>query len=72
MNKENYISLYDHLGKAAGAELGKQVNEYAKIRNQPHKVRYVENPGYAGYVNLYTKEFLQEFFQTKYVLTNEQ
>lgn len=69
MSQENYISLYDHLGKAAGAELGKQVNEYAQIRKQPHKVRYVEHPGYAGYVNLYTKEFLQEFFQTKYLFT---
>jgi len=71
IEQENYISLYDHLGKAAGADLGKQVNEYAQIRKQPHKVRYVEHPGYKGYVNLYTKEFLQEFFQTKYTLTNE-
>jgi len=72
MSQENYISLYDYLGKAAGADLGKQVNEYAQIRNQPHKVRYVDNPTYKGYVNLYTREFLQEFFQTKYALTNGQ
>jgi hypothetical protein len=69
MSQENYISLYDYLGKAAGADLGKQVNEYAQIRKQLHKVRYVDNPTYKGYVNLYTREFLQEFFQTKYALT---
>jgi hypothetical protein len=26
------ISLYDYLGKAAGSELGKKVNEYSQIR----------------------------------------
>ena len=70
MSQENYISLYDFLGKAAGAELGKQVNEYAQIRKQPHKVRYIEHSGYAGYVNLYTREFLREFFQIKNIFTN--
>ena len=71
MSQENFISLYDYLGKAAGAELGKLVNEYAQIRKQPHKVRYVEHPGYAGYVNLYTKEFLDEYFEVKKVFEDD-
>jgi CTP:phosphocholine cytidylyltransferase-like protein len=71
MSQENFISLYDYLGKAAGADLGKKVNEYAQLRKQPHRVRYIDNPTYHGYVNLYTREFLQEFFQTKYMIENE-
>jgi hypothetical protein len=63
MTQENYISLYDYLGKAAGAELGKQVNEYAKKINAPFKTREISNPKYKGKVLLYTKELLEEFFK---------
>lgn len=56
------ISLYDYLGKAAGSELGKQVNAYAYIRRAETGLRYVENPVYKGKIMLYTKEFLDEFF----------
>lgn len=57
------ISLYDYLGKAAGNELGKKVNEYAQIRKATVGIRYVENPVYKGKVMLYEREFLDEFFQ---------
>lgn len=56
------ISLYDYLGKAAGSELGKQVNAYAYIRQAETGLRHVENPVYKGKIMLYTKEFLDEFF----------
>lgn len=56
------ISLYDYLGKAAGSELGKQVNAYAYIRQAETGLRYVENPVYKGKIMLYTREFLDEFF----------
>ena len=42
------ISLYDYLGKAAGSELGKKVNEYSQIRGAQVGQRYVENPQYKG------------------------
>lgn len=56
------ISLYDYLGKAAGPELGKKVNEYAKSCRAKIKLRYIENPKYKGNIVLYTPEFLDEFF----------
>ena len=66
--EEQFISLFDHLNKAAGPELGKQVAEYAKIRNVPFRVRHVQNKNYTGNVMLYQPEFLKEFFQTKFLL----
>lgn len=62
------LSLYDYLGHAAGKELGKQVAEYAKIKQVPKSQRYVENPAYKGIVYLYTREFLDEFFKLKAVI----
>jgi hypothetical protein len=59
------MSLFDYLGQAAGSELGKQVAEYAKIRNAKHSIRYVSNPSYSGEVMLYEKEFLDEYFGAK-------
>jgi hypothetical protein len=58
-----FLSLYDYLGKAAGPELGKQVADYAKERKAQHRKRYVSNKKYAGEVLLYTKEFLDEYFE---------
>jgi len=62
------LSLYDYLGHAAGPELGKQVAEYAKIKQTPHSERYVENSRYKGMVMLYKKEFLDEFFKVQSVI----
>jgi hypothetical protein len=59
----NFISLYDHLGHAAGPVLGKQVAEYAASKNIPHKIRHVSNPKYTGEVMLYPSEFLNEYFK---------
>lgn len=67
--EEQFISLFDHLNKAAGPELGKQVAEYAKIRNVPFRVRYVQNGRYTGNVMMYQPSFLKEFFKTKFLLT---
>jgi hypothetical protein len=62
------LSLYDYLGHAAGPELGKQVAEYAKIKQAPKSQRHVENIKYKGVVYLYTKEFLDEFFKVQSVI----
>jgi len=63
------LSLYDYLGQAAGKELGQQVAEYAKIRKTKCSMRYVSNPKYKGNVILYTKEFLDEYFEVKKLFT---
>lgn len=65
-----FISLYDHLGEAAGRELGKQVAEYAKLRNVKFGTKNVSNSSYDGIVLTYTPEFLNEFFKVKEVFTN--
>jgi len=65
------ISLYDYLGKAAGPELGKKVNEYAQIRKAQVSSRYIENPAYRGKVMLYEKEFLDEYFRVESIISRE-
>ncbi len=56
------LSLYDYLGKAAGKELGKQVAEYAMLKNAKVETREVSNLRYTGKVMLYEKSLLDEFF----------
>jgi len=72
MIQENYISLYDYLGKAAGVELGKQIYEYSRIKKIKPQIREVSNLRYKGKVMLYPKSLIQEFFQIKKLFTNEQ
>ena len=64
------ISLYDYLGYAAGSALGKQVAEYAKLRNAKFGTRHVSNKAYSGIVHLYEESLLKEFFETKKILNN--
>ena len=60
--KNELISLYDYLGRAAGGELGKKVAEVATIRKETMSKRRVENVRYKGEIILYRREFLQEYF----------
>jgi hypothetical protein len=62
MLQENFMSLYDYLGKAAGTSLGKKVSDVAKEQNQPYQFREVSNLKYKGKVLLYTKSFLDSYF----------
>jgi hypothetical protein len=62
------ISLYDYLGKAAGAELGKQVADYAAFKKAKFETREVVNLRYTGKVMLYEKSFLDEFFKVQSVI----
>ena len=64
MSQENFISLYEYLGKAAGSELGKKVFDAAKEQNQPYQLREISNPKFKGNVVLYTKEFLDNYFKS--------
>ena len=59
------MSLYDYLGKAAGANLGKLVNTEAQNKKIPIKMREVSNPKYKGKVMLYPKSFLDEYFNNE-------
>jgi hypothetical protein len=63
MTEQEFISLYDYLGKAAGPELGREVNSYAQSTNQPVRTREVSNLKYKGKVMLYTREFLDDCFK---------
>lgn len=56
------VSLFDYLGKPAGATLGKRVAEYAKKKKAKHSEREVSTKNYTGIVMLYEREFLDEFF----------
>lgn len=57
-----YKSLYDHLGKAAGGQLGKQVAEAAVRDNVKIQTRQVSNPKYEGTIMLYPSDWLINYF----------
>jgi hypothetical protein len=59
------LSLYDYLGHAAGAELGKQVAEYASLKKAKFETRKVTNPRYTGNIMLYERTLLEEFFTVR-------
>lgn len=63
-NKQEMMSLFDYLGRAAGAELGKRVHETAVKLKEPIQTRQVNNVRYKGAVCMYRKQFLQEYFST--------
>ena len=63
MEKEQMMSLYEYLGKAAGSELGKAVAEAAtknKVRIDSHEI---SNPKYTGKILKYPKTFLDQYFK---------
>ena len=63
--KPYMMSLYDYLGRAAGKQLGAEVNNVAiKLKETIHE-RHIENPAYKGTVHLYRREFLDEYFGKK-------
>jgi len=57
-----YLSLYDYLGKPAGAQLGKEVWEAARFKGIRAQTREVSNPKFTGKVLLYPKDFLEMYF----------
>ena len=63
--KNELISLFDYLGRAAGAELGKQVSKVAVLRKETIGKRSVSNKSYTGEVFLYRRGFLQEYFNAE-------
>ena len=60
------MSLYEYLGRPAGATLGKQVSEYAKIVKAKRDVKTVDHSAYnGGIIMIYEKSFLDQFFKAK-------
>lgn len=59
---QEYLSLYDYLGRAAGLKLGARVKDYAVNQGAAIRTREVSNPKYKGPVNLYTEGLLDAFF----------
>ena len=63
--KPYMMSLYDHLGRAAGKELGGEVFRTAMALKETVEERSISNPKYSGNVHLYRREFLDEYFSKK-------
>jgi hypothetical protein len=59
------MSLYDYLGKAAGKTLGGEVFRTAMVLKETVEERAISNPAYTGNVQLYRREFLDEYFKKK-------
>ena len=59
------MSLYDYLGRAAGMELGGEVNKTALALKETIQEREISNSKYTGKVHLYRREFLDEYFGNK-------
>lgn len=59
------LSLYDYLGKAAGADLGRQVYQVANSQKIKVTEKHVSNPAYSGKVLMYPKSFLDSYFKVK-------
>lgn len=62
MAEERMYSLYDYMGHAAGQSLGMEVARAAKKLGEPTALRWVKNKKYVGWVVLYRRTFLENFF----------
>lgn len=63
MQEQQFMSLFDFLGKPAGSQLGKEVFDKAKTLNVPTQVKTVSNPKYTGTIVMYPKDFLSLYFK---------
>jgi len=57
------MSLYDYLGRAAGKDLGLEVNKAAMAEGIELETRQVSNRVYKGPVMLYPEWFLKQYFE---------
>ena len=62
MKQEEFVSLYDFLGRAAGQQLGKEVYRAAQLSSQSTIIKQVSNPKYTGKIVMYKPEFLRKYF----------
>ena len=66
---EQYKSLYEYLGKAAGNELGAEVAAAARTQDIKTSTHEINNPKFTGKVLLYPVSFLDNYFQPTIELT---
>ena len=62
-----YVSLYDHLGHAAGGELGKKVAYAASIAKVKPVIKMLKTSYYEGEIYTYPNDFLIDYFNVKTV-----
>lgn len=67
-NNNDYCSLYEFLGRAAGSDLGKAVANSAGARKIKINTQEVSNSKYTGKVLTYPRTFLQEYFHGSHTL----
>ena len=60
-----FISLYDHLGHAAGGKLGQKVAYAAVKAGVKPIVKELKTSYYEGEIYTYPSEFLDEYFEPK-------
>lgn len=65
IKEEPTVSLFDYLGYAAGARLGKQVAEAAVRCNEKIAKKAISTRTYTGDILMYRPQFLKEFFNSK-------
>ena len=63
--EQNYdhLSLYDYLGRAAGQQLGEEVNKAAQKQGVRMMTKDISNHVYTGKVQMYPVKFLDEYFK---------
>tara|TARA_B100000768_G_scaffold89765_1_gene84234 strand:+ start:783 stop:1082 length:300 start_codon:yes stop_codon:yes gene_type:complete len=64
-----FISLYDHLGHAAGGKLGKKVAYAAVKAGVKPIIKELKTSYYEGEIYTYPSEFLDEYFEPKQIKT---
>lgn len=60
-----YMSLYEYLGRAAGADLGKAIGLKAYTEGIDIMRRTIVTATYKGEVNTYPEKFLQQVIPNK-------
>jgi hypothetical protein len=69
---EEYLSLYEFLGRAAGSNLGLKIHQIASRNGITIGERNVSNRKYTGKIKTYPKSFLVGFFSDKNQPTSTQ
>lgn len=68
---EQYKSLFEWLGRAAGSELGAKVAAAASAQGIKLQEQQVSNPKYTGKVLTYPVSFLENYFGGNTQSTNQ-
>jgi len=63
MSTVNYLSLYDYLGRAAGPDLGLEVEKEARNQGITVLTKTVSTKNYSGKINMYPESFLKDYFK---------